>query len=105
MKLQECSDKYFVSPIVITVKKDGSKKLALESRELNKQVHKNKYQMPNIDELVDGVSQIIAEKSGECIFYNVGYHICVRTSRLRTKNERAVQFLTSRWEIHGDLSF
>ena len=35
VKLQECSDKCFVSPIVITVKKDGSIKLALESRELN----------------------------------------------------------------------
>ena len=53
VKLQECSDKYFVSPIVITMTKDGSIKLALESRELNKQVHKNKYQMLNIDELVD----------------------------------------------------
>ena len=62
IKLQECSDKYFVSPIVITVKKNGSIKLALESRELNKQVHKIKYQMPNIDELVDGISQIIAER-------------------------------------------
>ena len=35
-KLTESLDKYFVSPIVITVKKDGSVKLALESRELNK---------------------------------------------------------------------
>ena len=35
VKLQECSDKYFISPIVITVKKDESIKLALESRELN----------------------------------------------------------------------
>ena len=32
-KLKECSDKYFVSPIIITVKKDGSVKVALESRE------------------------------------------------------------------------
>ena len=62
VKLQECSDKYFVSPIVITVKKDGSIKLALESRELNKQVHKKKYQTPNINEIVDGTSQIIAER-------------------------------------------
>ena len=31
-KLEECSDKYFVSPIVITVKKDGSVKFASESR-------------------------------------------------------------------------
>ena len=29
-KLEERSDKYFVSPIVITVKNDGSVKLALE---------------------------------------------------------------------------
>ena len=35
-KLEECSDKYFVSPIVITVIKDGSVKFALESRKLNK---------------------------------------------------------------------
>ena len=32
-KFLECSDKYFVSPIVITVKKEGSAKLALESRD------------------------------------------------------------------------
>ena len=60
-KLKECPDRYFVSPIVITVKKDGSVKLALESRELNKQVHKNKYQMPNIEELMDTVGQTISE--------------------------------------------
>ena len=61
-KLTECSDKYFVSPIVITVKKDGSVKLALESREPNKQVHKNKKQMPNIEELMDKVGQTISDK-------------------------------------------
>ena len=68
-KLEECSDKYFVSPIVKTVKKDGSVKLALESRELNKQVHKNKYQMPNIEELMDTVGQTISErKTGDVYF-------------------------------------
>ena len=41
-KLEESTVKYFFSPIVITVKKDGSVKLALESRELNEQVPKNK---------------------------------------------------------------
>ena len=44
-------------------------KLALESRELNKQVHKNKYQMPNIEELLDTVGQTISEtKSGDIYF-------------------------------------
>ena len=79
-KLEECSDKYFVSPIVITVKKDGSVKLALESRELNKQVHKNKYQMPNIEELMDIVGQSISErKQGDVFFYNDGSHVRIRT--------------------------
>ena len=64
-KPTECLDKYFVSPIVITVKKDGSVKLPLESRELNKQVHKNKYQMPNIEELIDTVGQTVSEKNQE----------------------------------------
>ena len=68
-KLPECSDKYFVSPIVITVKKDGSVKLALESRELNKQVHKNKYQMPNIEELMDTVGQTISEKKQGDVYF------------------------------------
>ena len=35
------------------VEKDGSVKL--EKREFNKQVHGNKYQMPNIEELMDAV--------------------------------------------------
>ena len=55
-KLQECSDK-FISPIVITVKKDKSVKLALDSKVLNKAIHKNKYQMPNIDSLINFISQ------------------------------------------------
>ena len=106
VKLQEGSDKYFVSPIVITVKKDGSIKIALESRELNKQVHKNKYQMPNIDELVDGVSQIIAEKkAGNVYFTTLDFTYAYGKVALEQKSERTVQFLTSWWEIHRNLSF
>ena len=69
-KLEQCSDKYFVSPIVITVKKDGSVKLALESRELNKQVHKNKYQMPNIEELMNTVGQTISERKPGDVYFS-----------------------------------
>ena len=62
--LNEFLLKYFVSPIIIRLKKNMSINLSLESRELNKQVHKNKYQMPNIEELLD--SKTISErKSGE----------------------------------------
>ena len=56
-KLSSCSDEHFISPIVITVKKDQSIKLALDSKVLNKAIHKNRYQMPNIDILIDTKSQ------------------------------------------------
>ena len=63
-----------MSPIVITVKKDRRMKLALDSRELNKKVHKNKYKMLEIDELVDGISQIIAEpKACDVYFTTLGF--------------------------------
>ena len=67
--MNECSDENSVSPIVITVKKAGSVKLALKSRELNKQVQKNKYQMPNIEVLMDAVGKTISEqKLGQIVF-------------------------------------
>ena len=47
-KLNNCSDQFFISPIVITDKRDQTIKLALDSKVLNKSIHKNKYQMPNI---------------------------------------------------------
>ena len=46
-----------MSPKVITVKKGQSIKLALDSKVLNKSIHKNKYQMTNIEMLIDSISQ------------------------------------------------
>ena len=40
-KLSSCSDEHFISLIVITIKKDQSIKLALDSKILNKAIHKN----------------------------------------------------------------
>ena len=42
-RLKKCSDEYFISPVVITVKRDKSVKIALDSKELNDAIHKNKY--------------------------------------------------------------
>ena len=68
-KLQECSDKNFISPIVITVKKDKSVKIALDSKVLNKAIHKNKYQMPNIDNLIHSISQHINDSNhGDSVY-------------------------------------
>ena len=55
--LSNCSDQFFISPIVITVKKNQSIKMALDSKILNKAIDNNKYQMPNIDSLMQIISR------------------------------------------------
>ena len=64
-KLTNCSDQFFISPIVITVKKDQSIKIAFDSKILNKAIHKTKYQMPNIDSLIQTISQTLSTASQE----------------------------------------
>ena len=61
-KLEKCDEECFISPIVITRKKDSSIKLALNSKLVNDQIFKNKYQMPNIHELIDNMALKISEK-------------------------------------------
>ena len=56
-KLDQCSEQFFISPIVIIMKRDKSIKFARESKMFNKAVHKNKYQMPNLGCLLDSITQ------------------------------------------------
>ena len=43
VKLENCNDEQFISPIIITVKKDQIKKLAIGSKQTTKAINKNKY--------------------------------------------------------------
>ena len=52
VKHSSCPHKYFISPIVVTIKKDQTIKLALDSKVLNKAIYKNKHQMLNFDTLI-----------------------------------------------------
>ena len=66
IRLEKCPDDLFISPVVITVKKDKSLKIALDSKELNNAIHKNKYQMQSIDHLTDSLAmQIASNKNNE----------------------------------------
>ena len=77
-KLSICSDEHFISPIVITVKKDQSIKLALDSKFLNESIHKNIYQMPNNEMLIDSISQHLtnAQYWSTSIFFINRSYIC-----------------------------
>ena len=65
IRLEKGSDQQFISPIVITVKKEQSIKLAMDSKQINKSIHKNKYQMLNIEILLDNIAQSAQEGTDE----------------------------------------
>ena len=60
-KANDIDENCFVSSAVITVKKDRSVKIALNSRKLNEITVKSKAQMPNMDELISRISRKIAK--------------------------------------------
>ena len=64
-KADETTENCFISPAVITVKKDKSVKSALDSRKLNEACIKRKAAMPNMEELVSKVSAKITDGEGE----------------------------------------
>ena len=70
-RLDKFTSDCFIAPIVITVKKDDSIKLALDVKPINRQFFKNKYQMPNVDELLDGVSQIVTANTNGTLYFSV----------------------------------
>ena len=61
-------DDVFIQPTVVTVKKDRSVKIALDARALNAAIKKDKYPMPNLENLIDQVAEILNSNSGEAWF-------------------------------------
>ena len=58
-KLKKCSEQQFFSPIILAVKKGKSIKLALNLKQLNKAIDKNKNQISQIENLFDAMGQVI----------------------------------------------
>ncbi|RVX08770.1 Transposon Tf2-2 polyprotein [Vitis vinifera] len=79
VQLQELLDKGFIrpsvspwgAPVLFVKKKDGSMRLCIDYRELNKVTVRNKYPLPRIDDLFD-------QLQGACVFSKIdlrsGYH-------------------------------
>ena len=64
-KTNNTTENCFVSPAVITIKKDKSVKIALDSRKLNEACVKRKATMPNMEELISKISAEITLSDGE----------------------------------------
>ena len=67
-KATDIDENCFVSPAVITVKKDKTIKIALDSRKLNEIAVQRKAQMPNMEELISRISRKIADGEEDAIW-------------------------------------
>ena len=64
-KADKTTENCFISPAVITVKKDKSVKIALDSRKLNEACVKRKAAMPNMEKLISKISAENTKNNGE----------------------------------------
>ena len=105
-RLQNCTDDLFVSPIVIIVKRDGSLKLALDSKELNKQIIKTKYLMPNIEDLLDRLAEIIQSgRPGSVRFSKISLRYAYGQLKLALETAQRCNFSVSGGEATGTYRF
>ena len=65
VKLNKCTSDHFIAHVVITAKKDGPIKIAMDAKPMNAQIYKNQYQMPNLLEQLDVAAQIINPKNSD----------------------------------------
>ena len=64
-KADKTTENCFISPAVVTIKKDKSVKIALDSRKLNEACVKRKAAMPNMEEIISKISTEITKNNGE----------------------------------------
>ena len=70
-RLETNEEDCFVWPVVITVKKDKSVKIALDARKLNDSCIKKRPHMPNMDELLNQISAELSKNDTDPIWISV----------------------------------
>ena len=62
-RIKKINDEVFIQPVVITIKNGKTVKIALDARSLNDAISKDKYLMPNLDNLMEQVAEKINTKN------------------------------------------
>ena len=92
-KVEKINDEVFIQPVVTTVKKDKSVKIALDDRSLNDAIQKDKYQIPNLYNLMEQVPEIINDESdGVVIFTSLDMAYAYGQTELHSDTARHCNF-------------
>ena len=70
-RLEIIEEDCFVSPVVITVKKDKTVKIALDARKLNESCVKKRPHMPNMEQLLNQISTELSRNDHDSIWISV----------------------------------
>ena len=70
-RLETIEEDCFVSPVVITVKKDKTVKITLYARKLNESCVKKRPHMPNMEELLNQISTKLSRNDHDPIWISV----------------------------------
>ncbi|GKC14686.1 putative reverse transcriptase domain-containing protein [Tanacetum coccineum] len=92
-QLQELSDKGFIrpkyspwgAPVLFVKKKDGSFRMCIDSRELNKLTVKNRYPLPRIDDLFD-------QLQGSSVYSKIDLRLSYHQLRVREEDIPKIAF-------------
>ena len=102
----EINEDCFESPAVITVKKDKSIKIALDSRKLNEATIRRKAQMPNMEELISRITRKISEvKEGEIYITKLDFDYAYGQLRLDEQTRNLCIFTVTGGEFTGYYRF
>ena len=92
-RITDVTDKQFIQPVVITVKRDKSVKIAPDARALNSELIKDKYQMSNLEHLVDMLAeQLDNSASGQAWYTSLDMRYAYGQVPLDEKTARHCNF-------------
>ena len=104
-KADKTTENCFVSPAVITIKKDKSVKIALDSRKLNESCIKRKATMPNMEELISQISAKITQNNGEIWMSKIDLDYAYGQAKLSAEASRHCVFSIIGGDFTGHYRF
>ena len=91
-KADKTIENCFVSPAVITIKKDKMVKIALDLQKFNESCIKRKSTMPNLEELISKISAKITKSNGEIWMSKIDLDYAYGQAKLSTEASRHCVF-------------